>query len=443
MMLAVYWTALLLCTAGSLLFCLVARGGRRRLELSPRLILVLAYAMYASALPASRLLLGTTGDAVVDTAYLVPNLLGAVGILAGLVPMRAHDFPTRAQLLPSEVESPLRPLLVVGAVMTGISWQVYVLLMQVRGNIAGLLSPYATGGEGYNPPGLLGSLVVITSNIAIATIVLAFPALRRGGWLRWFVIAATAVLAGLFAVRGHRNLLGMLVLPLLTLHMFAKELPLRRLLMALAGGYVFLYGVGIVRNFGVAKAANAVAQVDVSRAFDPLSGEFGTSYNVFRVWQRLPVRRTPQLGATYTRDVVLNLVPRQLWPDRPATPAVSLSMEFYRTRNLRLGLGYAPVVEAIANFGVLGVFPVFACFAAFVRWAERRAQSGAMVPLLAYGFLTPAMVNFNRIDMATNVKMFLVSTLIASVLRHVLYRGDLLARVPTRRSAIVPLPARG
>jgi hypothetical protein len=225
----------------------------------------------------------------------------------------------------------------------------------------------------------------------------------------------------LFVVRGHRNLLGMLVLPLLALHMIGRRIPARRLVLAVLGGYVFLYGIGVARNFGLAKIANLSGGVDVRQAFDPLGGEFGTSYSVFTRWRASPIKRQAALGATYTRDVVLNIVPHQFWPDRPPTASIAFSMDYYRTRNLKLGLGYSPVIEAIANFGIWGVLPAFSAFALLVRRIEESAQSGGFAALLAYAYLIPAVVNWNRIDMATNVKMFLVSWCIAIGLHAVLY----------------------
>jgi hypothetical protein len=437
-LLAAYWAALLLCMGASLCLCAVSRGGKRQLELSPCLVLVVSYALYSSALPASRLLLGTSGDPAVDAAYVAPHVLGALGILLGLLIPTHHAFPSRCNASLSNRPVFLRPGLVFVAVFAGIAWQFYVLLMQVRGEVAGLLSPYASG-EGYNPAGLLGSLVVITSNIAIATIVLAFPALRRGGWLRWFVAFSATVLGGLFAVRGHRNLLGFLLLPLLSLHMFARPVRLRALLLSIVGGYVFLYGLGVIRTYGVAKATSAVPKINLARSFDPLNGEFATSYSVFSRWHRLPIRREAELGATYTRDVLINLVPRQLWPTRPPTASIAFSMDYYRTRSLSFGLGYSPVVEAIANFGLVGVLPVFLIFTVLVRGAEAQAQSRGSVALLAYGYLVPAMMNWNRIDMATNVKMFLVSLTIAALLRFVVYRPTPVAdTIVLRRPEVSP-----
>jgi hypothetical protein len=434
-MLLAFWIAIVLTTIVSVHLCAISRNDGRRLELTPSLVLAISYGLYTSALPISRLILRTPATPA-DRAFIAPHLLGAIGIMIGLLPMRRRESgaPPFAQL--DDLASRLRPLPVILAISAGILWQLYVLLAQVRGQVAGLLSAYAVGDD-YNPGGFLGTLVVVTSNIAIATIVVAFPTLRRPGALRRIVIFATFCLAGLFVVRGHRNLLGMLVLPLLALYMIGRPIPARRLVAGVLGGYVFLYAVGVVRNFGLAKIANLSGAVDVRQAFDPLAGEFGTSYSVFTRWRASPIQRDAELGATYTRDVVLNIVPHQIWPDRPPTASIAFSMDYYRTRNLTLGLGYSPVIEAIANFGIWGILPVFAVFAMLVRRIENAAQSGGFAALLAYAYLIPAVVNWNRIDMATNVKMFLVSWCIAVGLYVVLYAPPAAASVtvPELRAA--------
>src|SRR3712207_6668308 len=76
----------------------VRRNGELRYELTPSLVLVLSYFLYASALPVSRVIVGSP-PAPGDAEYLLPHLLAGVGIMLGLLLYRDREVPP---LLPDD-----------------------------------------------------------------------------------------------------------------------------------------------------------------------------------------------------------------------------------------------------------------------------------------------------------------------------------------------------
>lgn len=441
-MLSVYLACQILLATAALFLTRVHREGEGyRWELTPSFLLVLTYCLYAIALPVSRLFFGSDPHSA-DFSYLLPHLLGMVGLVVGLALLHGKArLPGGRGDTQGEPDRVLRVSWVVVAVVAAVSWQLYGGWLQAGGSLAGLLAPYAYGASEFDTPtGLVGVLTTTSANIAIASLVLSVPGLKTHRRFAYFVFGASVVVALLFVLRGNRNLLGMLVLPMVYIHLYRRRIRVRRVLLYILGAYVFIYGVGIIRNSGFAQLGRGIEALASGEAFDPIGGELGTSFSVYSKWRGIQgPSQQPVWGATYTTGVLTNLVPRSLWPDRPPTPAVQLSMDYYRTRDLKLGLGFSPTVEALINFGTWGVIPIFALLAAAVRGVELWAYRFGPVGQAVNGFLLPFVVNWNRIDMATNIKMFLVFVSVTVILRIVYYRKVPLPQ-PAPASGLPPVP---
>lgn len=105
-------------------------------------------------------------------------------------------------------------------------------------------------------------------------------------------------------------------------------------------------------------------------------------------------------------------------------------MLFYGTENLTFGLGFSPVVEAMANFREPGIPFVFVAFAVGVvmlgNYLRHRGRWGE----LCYAMMLPMTINWNRIDSNTAFKMFCVYSAFLVLFSRLLYP-------PRPRSAIL------
>jgi oligosaccharide repeat unit polymerase len=422
LMLAAYLVNLTLLTAGSVYVSQVRREGGRQLELTPSMILPISYFLYSSALPISRLFFGSPAGAY-DMDYLMPHLMGAAGILIGLILANPVFAKTNRVKIPTNAFAERLRVSVVAVVAgAAIIWQLYVMFSRAEWSLEMMLSPYGVIEQSsYTAIGLAGILTTIGSNILVGTLVLAAPGMRSKPLGRRVLFVVVVLVACIFIIRGNRNIAGMLVLPIIAMYMYGLRIRPFPLIASLVLIVVFLYSIGVVRNFGFKEIERAMATVEFSSAFDPLNGELGTSYSVFSKWHQLRFGDDYLLGQSYHMLVIANIIPRALWPERPRVLSESLSMQYYNTATIGWGLGFSPVVEAVTNFGFWGIIPIIALFALAVRRLEQWLPTRGPAGLVIYGFLVPFVMNWNRIDMATNVKMLLLFVVITVLLKSVYY----------------------
>ena len=258
----------------------------------------------------------------------------------------------------------------------------------------------------------------------------------------WEVLLAAALFAILNVLGGHRNLMTMEVGGLLAAHSMRGKRP-SYLLLAGGGifGFAFLMFAGIYRGLGVQglPVLIAILQRDGLRVFDPSSQELGTSYNVYRLFvQTRGVGFENWLpGESYVR-AFLSIVPRQLWPDRPAAIASYFSDALAPPGQ---GLGFSFNLEAYISAGTAGV--VLATFilgfiltALFIRHCSRTVTAFGFS---LYGTLVFISFNLNRIDFQTVLKIgFLLIGAQYVFLRLFRKKGWFLAVDPTIKATSVP-----
>jgi len=392
--------------------------------LSPGLVLVVSYCMYSVAMPVSRLFFTNT-DTDYDVEYMEVQILGAAGILIGLYFQRLyHRFKKNrnsAQVLQTYMPMPAIVIMTVAVGMVmffalkGLGWE-FSAIFNPRSYVA---SPQTGNPE----QTLFGAILWV---LAISSTVLAFIGANntKNRKLLIFTLSVVGLFCTYYLLRGARLNAGMMVLPLICVYLYLKPINRKTFLLSCLGLYFFIYAVGLVRDVGFARIADVSFKI---QEFDPLTQEFGTNYSVFTKWKLMGQDNASLLlGKSYTTDVLYNMVPRYFWPERPDTAAVQFSMDYYGVSNaseLTSAFGFSPVVEALVNFGVIGLVPVFALFSFLVGLFEIWFMRKGVWGLACYAFMIPMVINWNRMDMAIAVKIFIIYLVVSKFFSLLMYRG--------------------
>jgi hypothetical protein len=383
----------------------------RRFQMNAGLVLVTSFFAYTVPLPFSRLLLGTeSSGSDVESGYMICSLLAALGLTIGLlmcpqspsVAENAQAF-SRAQSLRSRWQIG-RGLMVVTVALT-LGTTCFYILYHAGFSLERMAGAYLVGIDSDDSVTVVDTLII---PFAIAAALHFMHAARTGavkGTSVVFMKALCFVLFAMFLSQGHRNLMLYLALSILALRTYGRPIRLGSYAIAVIVSVVGLYAIGIVRNWGWVQ----IDQVAIDKnAFDPLRGELGTTFSVYEKLQEGRGDDSLLMGRTYTLDTVLNLVPQQVWSSRPPSPAIQFSRNYFGTDDLPSGLGYSPVIEAIINFSTYGIVFVFAITTVlFIRldgWLRRKSRVGVLTSCL----LLPTIVNWNRIDFATCLKILLI-----------------------------------
>jgi len=397
----VLWMVFGVVMAAALVQARVKGNKLRHWQLTPQLMLVASFFLYSSAMPISRIFWRSDATAT-DIPFMETNILAALGIFAGLYLSRFVSPPGTSQ--PRAVSAPWPASLciftAVAALLAAVAYALYSVGMQV----SNLFTPYGFETT-VTEAGTLDNLAYVIVNACIIRsyfAALTHPSKSRQ--LKRVVLLIASLICALMLIRGMRNNVVILILPMIGMSLQNRRLPLMKTLAAVFAGFLIFSVVAAERTFGIAEGRNN----DIAVNYDPLGGELGTTFNVYAESDNILSGRELQLGKTYVVGFATNLVPRALWPDRPPSPAVEFSQIYYGTDQLPFGLGYSPVVEAITNFSVYGVPCVFAAASIFVvllaGYLRRRGGWGT----LSYWMMLPMILNWNRIDFSASGKMFLV-----------------------------------
>ncbi len=392
-----------------------------RYELSPRLILVISYFVYSVAMPISRIFFDSD-KMTYDIEYIVAQVLGATGILIGyFIQYKCLRF-THNRKLKHESKIFLRiPALF--CMVIALTIVMFNALNALGWDFSAILNPYgfeSTLLTGNEEQSLFGAILEL---VAISSILLSYTGAYNTNNKSVLLISLlfAIVFSMFYLLRGSRNLAGMMLIPLLCAYFYRKPIKLKKIFISCLLLYFLIYTVGVVRNIGFAQVGNIPIQL---RMFDPLTQEFGTNYGVFIKWKEMDQNRNLLLGKSYTIDILYNLVPISLWPDRPPGAATKFSMDYYGVSHyteLRHGLGFSPVVEALINFGYIGIVPIFAMFALLVTVLESWFWNKDSWGIASFAFMIPMVVNWNRIDMAITAKMFIIFLVISKTLSIVIF----------------------
>ncbi len=410
----VYYLVFALVTGLCLRVASKRHASRRHWEMSPEVVLVISFFLYASAMPVSRLLWGTGVDDA-DVPFMQAHILAVLGLLIGLIGGKYLSPPKKT---PPAIK-PLPKQRIVVLTVSALAVILGYIYYSIGFSIANWLQPYSFETT-LNPVSTTADTLIEPAAFALlihcylsaASFRIARPKMYR------FVVAIVGIVAIALLLRGMRNPVQILCLPIFGLAFRNRRVPVFKSGVAAVCVFILFSVVAVVRNFGLINANSAPL---TTSSLDPLHGELGTSYNVFRIFNAIGYEDELQYGKTYTVDLGLNLVPRALWPNRPASTAVRFSMRYYGTTDLKFGLGFCPVVEAMANFGMEGIPIVFALFAGIVIAGANYLRGKGRWGLLSYAMLLPMLINWNRIDSNAAFKMFAVYTMFFIVFDKLIY----------------------
>jgi hypothetical protein len=299
-------------------------------------------------MPISRLLFASTAMEY-DAEYMMVQMLGAAGILIGLYFQKYNTIFTYNRYSKRASSYTFLPILATIIMTVAVGVVMFDALKALQWNFSQIIAPYRQDFQGENEgPTLFGAILYL---VAISSVVLAFIGAYKNKNTN--VILITLFLAGLFSMffllRGHRNIASMMIIPIISVYFYSKSIKIKNLLLSCLCIYFIIYTVGVIRQLGFAEVAGVSFQTSM---FDPLNQEFGTNYKVFTCWKEMGQDNSLLLGKSYTIDVLYNMVPKTFWPDRPPGAAIRFSMAYFGKSlgELREGLGFSPIAEALMNF---------------------------------------------------------------------------------------------
>lgn len=284
---------------------------------------------------------------------------------------------------------------------------------------------------------LLLSLALYGSAAAVSLIYLMY-----GSSPSFYVYAGTFILT--MALAGHRNLLMMFLGGLLAVASLRKKrisYPMLGLLAAAT--FLAFMLIGLYRNFGWQGLGEFLFSLSTERGehFRPSGQELGTAFNVFRIHNAYPEWFDLTPGTSYVWAVI-GLVPKIIWTTRPSGIATLFSDRFAMPGE---GLGFSTNLEALANFGLLGVFGVNVLVNWLLTWLYQRhvVERPGIFGAAFYTNLLFIAFNVNRIDTQTVIKIsaikiglfFLAIALVRGLARsadHAIQKGRIPGRIAER-----------
>ena len=155
----------------------------------------------------------------------------------------------------------------------------------------------------------------------------------------------------LFA-RGGRNPVLFFIFPIILFYYINYKIHLKYVLFLIIFLFPFTHFIAVVRNYGIEQIAS---YSDWGANYDPINAEFGTPYRVLQFYFNSN-NHILYFGKSIFLDPLINLVPIELWPNRPLTIATQFTLDNTKMDDKAWGLGFSPILEALMNFGIIGVF---------------------------------------------------------------------------------------
>ncbi|MEK7211202.1 MAG: hypothetical protein AAB731_01055, partial [Patescibacteria group bacterium] len=213
-------------------------------------------------MPISRLFFASA-ETSYDEEYMMAQLLGALGILIGLIirgrrPKVARDKSSKES---ARVFQPV-PAIILMTLTMGIV--IFIALKALEWNFAAIFFPY--GYElsllrGDERPTVFGAIAYL---FPISSVVLSFIGARNIKSKNQ--IMTTLLFAGLFSIfyllRGSRNSAGMMIISLIGVYFYSKPINIKKLLLFCLLIYFVIYSVGVVRSFGFSRLNDVAFQLE-------------------------------------------------------------------------------------------------------------------------------------------------------------------------------------
>jgi hypothetical protein len=174
-------------------------------------------------------------------------------------------------------------------------------------------------------------------------------------------------------------------------------------------GFLLLTIIGVARNYGI----DNYGQLEFSDGFfNPMNQELGTAYKVY-VQYLANVDKFPfEYGGSYFLDPIAKIL-YSLFPNFFSGDglAIKFSMVIFGVDNSALlteGLGFSPLLEAIINFGYIGLIIPFIFFPIICNYIISSSSKNFVTYFIFLPPLCGLMFNLNRIDFSTTIKMYFV-----------------------------------
>ncbi|MDB5231200.1 MAG: hypothetical protein JWN76_2005 [Chitinophagaceae bacterium] len=409
------WVYLFFLIIGSTISLLVVLKIERLLRhkaftLTPFLVLVVAFFLYSISLPISRIFFRST-NIKSDDEFILLNSLAFLGVIIGLYLFyKIKDFKPTAYNYKKDLVENTNTLIIFLVISLLFAFQLYKIFRNLDWNFAAFFMPYgyeAQLGNGKEMSSAESTIEIVL--IAAVNVGFSLAQKNKKKVLKFFTCLIGILFAVIMLIRGSRNIAGMMMAPIAYSFFLGKEFSIRKLVLGILLIYFSVYAIGVVRSVGFAKISNIEYSYQM---FDPNTQEFGTGASVFSTWYESRDRQHSYFGYTYFITPFVNLIPINLWPERPQGPAIQMSMDYYGVKNvidLPYGLGFSPLVEAVMNFGYIGIMPVFFLFTIILcRYYLYLYRQYNAWSLACAGFLIPIVLNWNRIDFATCFKIYMI-----------------------------------
>ena len=401
---SLYIMFVIVCSVG-LLCCREGPPGRRFWRFTPSVLFLASFVLYTSAMPVSRILHLSAPEAI-DTEFMAVHLLAAVGLVCAYSLHRSFKpLPPVLPLMPASRKSTIMAVLVLIA-MGLFLWRT---LHFVGYSVVNLFERYRFEQDAFaSDASTWDKIVVHFVSSAAAFALLLFGRRVKSDWQKRVTLAALVVVAVLLLIRGSRNPFLLAFLPSIGILYRHRAFPLGRALLVVLFAYASFQTIAIVRNVGLLNRMDAEIQVSF---YDPIRSELGTSYNVWSAAKTTPFFDERHWGKTFFWTSIANMVPSPIWPGRPVTIATDLSFYYFERGGSEtevFGLGFSPVLEALLNFGIMGIAPWFFALGLGLRKIESWLEELGGWAICAWAALLPIAINVQRIDAAIAVKLYLI-----------------------------------
>ena len=347
------------------------------------------------------------------------NILAGLGMLVGLY----LGGRLVSQTGTPEIRSQSAPLpagrciiIAVASLVGAFAYALFSVGMQV----SNLFAPYGFEATLNDTPGTLDTLAyAIVDGCVIHSYLVASTHHSKSKQLKRFVLAIACLISALMLIRGFRNNVVILMLPIIGMTLQNRRLPLLRTLAVVVGGFLLFSLVAAERNFGLTEGRNG----NVAVSYDPLGGELGTTFNVYAVSADIFVRPGSRVRKNLCYEFRNELDTPGAMAEQAPFAGRGVFTKILQHRPTPFWPRILPVVEAITNFSVYGVPFVFAMAGVAVvllaGYFRRKRGWGT----LSYWMMLPMILNWNRIDFSATGKMFLVYVTLFIILDLVVYRS--------------------
>ena len=250
------------------------------------------------------------------------------------------------------------------------------------------------------------TLDVILLSITSATALFYYLIIRNFNNKKLFFLSLMPILiiAFFLLVRGGRNPFIIFTLPLIISEFINRKISLKYILIAILILFPLTHFIAVVRGYGFEK----ILEYSTFNAnYNPVDSEFGAPYRVLKIYYEGVINYPLQYGKTYIFDPIINLFPREIFPSRPLTIATRFSIDYFMNSKEMFGLGFSPILEIILNFTILGILPFF-CFIRYILLRLDNMLLETKFKYFGYLLLFPIIINYQRIDFAVCVKLYLI-----------------------------------